>query len=92
MEAISDEAQLVGRAADDLVSAVTEAAAEVMEIQDVMAGGQAGSFRERQPKRRVGPEQLLGLMLGGRDGLTGAVRIRGRLTLPSDQAYRALGR
>jgi membrane-associated protease RseP (regulator of RpoE activity) len=90
MEATSDIAQISGRSADEAVRAVTEAAAEVMEIQDVMAGGQAGSFRERQTKGRAGPEQLLGLMLGGRDGLSGAVRIRGRLTRPSDQAYTQL--
>jgi membrane-associated protease RseP (regulator of RpoE activity) len=92
MEATPDAnvVQMVGRTADEAVPAVTEAAAEVMEIQDVMAGGQTGSFRERQSKGRAGPEQLLGLMLGGRDGLAGAVRIRGRLTMPSDQAYARL--
>src|SRR5450756_488931 len=64
MEATPDAnvVQMVGRTADEAVPAVTEAAAEVMEIQDVMAGGQTGSFRERQSKGRAGPEQLLGLM------------------------------
>ena len=72
---------------DSVVPAIAALAADVMEVESVMVGGQAAAFRSRQDAQAPRTDLMTALVLGDAAVPPETVRVRGRLIVPSDQAY-----
>jgi membrane-associated protease RseP (regulator of RpoE activity) len=75
--------------AESMIPVVRDAVADVMDVNDVMVGGQATAFRNRSAATPVG-EGVLAFILRSESRMGEALRLRGRLLMPAEEAYNRL--